>query len=410
MTIFNKILILVLLLLVGNANNYVNPTPFVFVILLTLFAFIFNIITGKKIQLKVYLPFLILFFIHSVHAIFFGRLNFGTLTSLLLALTIIGFEREKFIHVFLFHMNWLSILSLILFIPTLINISSFTAFLNHFQNLLNITISNYDGAYKANVIFYTINSGSVIRNCGFMWEPGPFASILSLAIFFELIINQFVLNRRIYVFSIALLTTLSTTGYLCLLVLFMFYFYNKYHYSKFTLFFYSIFLTISIVYVVNLNFVGDKISRAFDTNFGSYIDNITYIKKYEAGGSTSYSLGRVQGLMLNYEDFVTSPIIGIGSPRNSEVTRVYGSLQSMNGLGNVLAKYGILGIFFLFFALYKTSFWLKRRFDIKLSFAFAIIYFIQAFSFPFVFSSFYFVILFLYLSDYQNLYSYNSKV
>lgn len=61
------------------------------------------------------------------------------------------------------------------------------------------------------------------RNCGFMWEPGAFAMMLTWAILFLLYLNRFQWHRRMIVYVIAMLSTFSLMGYSSLFALLIIY-------------------------------------------------------------------------------------------------------------------------------------------------------------------------------------------
>lgn len=50
-----------------------------------------------------------------------------------------------------------------------------------------------------------------------MWEPGAYAMILNILIAYNICRQGFQLNRHIKVYTIILLTTFSTAGYLAFL-------------------------------------------------------------------------------------------------------------------------------------------------------------------------------------------------
>ncbi|HCU07026.1 MAG TPA: hypothetical protein DIC42_05565 [Holosporales bacterium] len=401
MKFIKNILVLLLLFVVGQANNLFNPTPYVFILYLTAFIFIFVILTKNTLTISLFIPVVILLVIHTVHAIVFGRFNQALIASVLFTTAIIAFLKDDFIPFFISNMYWLTIISLIMVIPTMINLNYFFSIIKSIQDTLYLTSADGEGRYSANIIIYTINANDFVRNCGFMWEPGPFASLLSLAIFFELIVSNFKINKRVIVFLIALITTFSTTGYLCLLAIFIFYYTNKYSSTKMLQFVFTILFIVLLLVFSRLDFIGEKVQKALDVDEKVYNDNIDWIRQGGGGSDQSYSLGRVQGLMLNIDDFNTSPLFGIGSTDNSEMTKFYGSIHSMNGLGNALAKYGIVGIVLIFMALFKTSRYISNRFRVKSGYIIVVLYLIQTFAFTFIFSSFYVLILLLYLIGYN---------
>lgn len=98
-----------------------------------------------------------------------------------------------------------------------------------------ITDTKLDGGIIMRVynIYYTQlgnpaeGLGYNARNCGPFWEPGAFQGFLNLSLFFELTMNQIrdkFWKIRIIIYVIAIVTTLSTGGYIVMFVILLYYF------------------------------------------------------------------------------------------------------------------------------------------------------------------------------------------
>lgn len=73
-----------------------------------------------------------------------------------------------------------------------------------------------------NAIFSVVISGATFpRNFGFTWEPGAFALLLCAATFCTLHSYKTVNKKRLLVYSIAIITTFSTMGYIVLLLIYL---------------------------------------------------------------------------------------------------------------------------------------------------------------------------------------------
>ena len=73
-----------------------------------------------------------------------------------------------------------------------------------------------------NAFFSVVISGAVFpRNFGFTWEPGAFALLLCIATFCSLHCYKTVSKKRLLVYSIAIITTFSTMGYIVLLLVYL---------------------------------------------------------------------------------------------------------------------------------------------------------------------------------------------
>lgn len=66
-----------------------------------------------------------------------------------------------------------------------------------------------------------------VRNSGFMWEPGAFAMICIIAIIYRSIVYGVKIDKYLIIYVIAILTTMSTAGYLALALYLLFYIRNS---------------------------------------------------------------------------------------------------------------------------------------------------------------------------------------
>jgi len=242
---------------------------------------------------------------------------------------------------------YLAIISLPLFVIETINYNSLYTILRQVQSALLIPLADMN---YANVIVFTLNKG-IIRNCGFAWEPGAFSQFLSLAIILNLARTNFNLtDKRFWIFVITVLTTLSTTGYLALSVIIVWVIYNKKMSLRFILI--PVFI-ISLITIYDLPFIHDKIVELASDPVENFERKVS--SSYRTG--KALTLGRFQGLILSYKDFLNHPFIGYGG--HGELTFAAKNkivVFSINGLGDWLAKYGSIG-FILMIYLYKKSFY-----------------------------------------------------
>tara|TARA_B100001057_G_C22331906_1_gene749858 strand:- start:76 stop:522 length:447 start_codon:yes stop_codon:yes gene_type:complete len=59
------------------------------------------------------------------------------------------------------------------------------------------------------------------------------------------------------------------------------------------------------------------------------------------------SLGRISSFIVDYNDFLKKPIIGFGYQRSERTQNPYVKLTRVNGFSDILATYGLVGIFFM---------------------------------------------------------------
>lgn len=222
-----------------------------------------------------------------------------------------------------------------------------------------LCIPYYGDMEYANVIFYTINKG-ILRNCGFAWEPGAFSNFLVLAIILNLARNNFNLkNKRFWILLIALVTTFSTTGYLALSFVMIWYLFNLNFNKKMFLMPAAFILAI---YLSSLPFMTEKIvTVSADPKIQL---NKIISRSYET--HNRYSLGRFSGFLMDWENLKNNPIIGYGG--HGELTMV-GKLSikahSVNGIGKWMAMFGTVGLIIFFYTYIKSLKNLSRLYDFQ---------------------------------------------
>lgn len=239
-----------------------------------------------------------------------------------------------------------ALISIPLFIIQIFAYDLLFEIIGFFQN--NISFLSFRNDRFANIFFFTIEGyGAQARNSGFMWEPKGYANVLILAIIFNLIqskVNFF--NKRILVYSLALITTFSTTGYViffCLLPLFVIY--NK---KSNAMVFNSILLIIGAYFILQLDFMIDKIKYE-STLTDEYKVLLSTTRDYD---SNSISLGRVGSLIVDFNDFKKKPIFGYGFQKEERTQNKWIKLVRVNGFSDLMATYGLVGLVF-YFIMYK---------------------------------------------------------
>lgn len=141
------------------------------------------------------------------------------------------------------------------------------------------------------------------RNYGMFWEPGAYQTFLNLALLLE-IFNEKSSFKRIFVFIIAILTTLSTTGYLAMAVILLLPVVKKKVVNKkIRNIIISIIICITLVVLISpdfLNIVFGKVNGLF-LNKGELSQNIS--------GSAKI---RYYSLIKPIEVFIENPFFGVG--------------------------------------------------------------------------------------------------
>lgn len=270
------------------------------------------------------------------------------------------------VHIFILYEKivvWLSIVAIIGWILTVVLPGPFT----NIMQALDIGTSRQGGTIEANAILYSLTNNGYYsqyflpRNSGFSWEPGRYAVFVVIAIFCNFIRTKFTIfrNYNFWILLVALLTTLSTTGYVGLLVVVLFYLQNQKGVYKALIYVPGVFL---ISYVFTLSFVGDKISEFwFDTK---YVKEVSKNVKYTDGAIVPQ---RFDGLTLEFLNIFEDPILGYGIDQKKSFVqkKISEKIFLSNGLLKVFATFGVLigAIFYLI--LYRSSKWMSQYYKYK---------------------------------------------
>ena len=203
----------------------------------------------------------------------------------------------------------------------------------------------------ANMVFYTINDDAIenefallLRNPGFAWEPGAFASFVCLGIFCNMLRTNFkVFNPSLWVFLLALASSQSTTGFLVFLAMvFLYFIINR----KYTLLLLSIPI---LIMVFNLPFVKEKLLYEFE------------IMQYLDYNRNSGAVSRLYSLQLNIEEFLRHPIIGLGGyTKGTWLAQHNYDVATISGIGNMLVYFGAVMTLLFIILLVRSCIYIKK--------------------------------------------------
>lgn len=205
-----------------------------------------------------------------------------------------------------------------------------------------------------------INEHVISRNCGFAWEPGSYSSYLALGIF----INMFVAKqddfskKRFWVLLLAILSTMSTTGYVLLSLIMVFYLMNR-DFRKMLLMLPV--AAIALILFFSLPFMKDKIIELVKEP-----ENLNEIIYQSAGRETNITPQRFSSLMITLIDFKNNPLFGIAAHSDASwINQSGSSISPISGIGNLMAQFGLAGLIpFLFFSI-RSSILFSRYFNYK---------------------------------------------
>lgn len=191
--------------------------------------------------------------------------------------------------------------------------------------------------------FYVYRGGDdIYRNNGIMWEPGAYAMILCILIIYNIAKHGVSINRHTKMYLLALLTTFSTAGYLSLFILFLFFVLKGKNIQLKILF--LILCIISFTWLINSDFLLPKIEFFLEAAKEGEISHQGYRDLYEANRILSFKLLIDKSLMFPF---------GWGCVKDTVSYLSLHDIVTVNGLGNILASWGVPMFAFFMYSIYK---------------------------------------------------------
>jgi len=195
-----------------------------------------------------------------------------------------------------------------------------------------------------NFLVYTVEPflDGVLRNAGNFTEPGAFAAVLNMVLAFNLIKNPKIFNLYNFIFMVAIITTLSTAGYVAMFIILLVRLIIAR--NVYVLLLVPIILFFGIYFFNKLEFLSNKIDSQYS---------------HEVKGSGDR--GRFASAKMDLLDLEEHPFFGRGMTKNTRFEGVSSWVGDeaprdlTNGLTNNLVKYGIIGSI-IYFLLLSTSF------------------------------------------------------
>lgn len=161
------------------------------------------------------------------------------------------------------------------------------------------------------------------RNCGLFWEPGAFSSFLCLAILIWVtqVDNSIDVGyRRILVLLLALITTFSTTGYLCFALILILYLFLKKRNKTEKIIVFTLILA-AVIFVLPTYYT--SVFGINSQTFGKIYNFLQYRDDYIAGTFTSSVSVRLFSITKAFEVFLNNPILGVGHNNLVELTQKF---------------------------------------------------------------------------------------
>ena len=334
----------------ATANTItISNITVVFAALFTLYIFVTRGYEFDKAFLYFTAAYMVILVIYIIK---FGYLDFRSFREyfrILHGYLLIKLLWKKFIPYFTKTVYVLSIISLPLYILQLLDYDMMRTIIGVIDH--NIPALDYRDDWYENILIFTLNDNGIYRNSGFAWEPKGFGTFLTLAMFFRLIENRFqLIDKYMIVYIIAMITTFSTATFsVFFFTVVPFYILNKPPAYKII----SVLLIVPVIVVTffQAEFLQKKIVHEYETK-----DKYVAFVQDDRTDMKSRSLGRFGSLIIDYMDLKREPLFGYGEQKYERtqfsVSGVH--LVHVNGFSDFMAKYGIVGMVFLFTTLFLT--------------------------------------------------------
>lgn len=266
----------------------------------------------------------------------------GSYTRFFLAILTVTICDRKFTRYYVNIIYVLTLIGFVFYVPSVLsnNVRGFfeSSICPFFPPLGLGTEDNPFYDHQPTVMIYTFHPVlKEFRNSGPFWEPGAYGVFLLFAIIFNVIRTGTLINKKNIVFAIAVITTISTTGYAALFVIVTSFYLVKGTISN-RLFMVSMLVPVSILMFVSFDFLGQKVE-----------------KNMELKDDPSSRFGSAYA---DVQDWATSPFIGWGKGEmrfgGREFTFFSDDQHRNNGLSDLLATYGIFAFITLLVNYFRT--------------------------------------------------------
>lgn len=198
-----------------------------------------------------------------------------------------------------------------------------------------------------------------IRNSGCSWEPGRFAIMVTLAIFCNLCRYgiRFRRNSNIWWYLFAIASTMSTTGYIATVALYVIFIFNRHNLK--TVFAFLFIVVPGIILLMQLDFMGDKLMDRINNaqDVSRHEQSFYWSEQLNARDEYRGSIDRIDAMVFESMNIRNDPWLGHG--RNNKHSYFYNHITTnyvlANGLLKIFANYGLIFGLFCFFILYRSS-------------------------------------------------------
>lgn len=259
---------------------------------------------------------------------------------------------------------------------------------------LLVSLSNAVGVdatagLRANSLYvYTVYLTDTIRNSAFGWEPGRAACMICVGILFNLMRTNFNLKtKRFWVMVACLISTLSTTGFVTFIVLFILCYISMRKVNPVVF----VMLIISVIGISSLPFMYEKVIQLSEQGSDKGMTSITESLRWEKDNNFDSDRGyyvpqRFQGLMFSYFNLANSNYV-IGEGRDFTkfyVNRKMGlKVKTSEGILEFSVSYGLILGFISYFLLYRASSGISKLYNVRNKWLFFIVFVMISISYNF---------------------------
>jgi len=263
----------------------------------------------------------------------------GLIIKILTGYLVVKLLRENFINYYLRIMVFLSIISLVVFIPIILHKPLLDMVLNSIPSFLSYQYDLFDlHVDQKTLLIYNFNLDiDYLRNCGPFWEPGAFGGFLIIALIFNTIRENGLSNKTNWLYGFTIISTQSTTAYLALFA-FITGFLLLQNYSLRSKLLLIVVVIGGMLAFQKIPFLNDKIQN----------ENQTTQEAIEKGGDT-----RIGSAILDWNDIKSYPYTGRGIWPETRIDKKFEYVSRNNGFTNFFAEWGFFFMFLYFYYYYR---------------------------------------------------------
>lgn len=259
---------------------------------------------------------------------------------------------DNFPHVFVRVMVGLALLSFVFYLPYILlhgaGINS-EGFITGLAEKLG-TI----GGGRRPLLFHTFLGGFSVRNSGMFWEPGAFQGYLVLALVFLAFVKHKIPRRQyirsLQILCVALISTLSTTGYLALVLLPLLHYDWRAQSRKQSVFRILVGVYFVLPILIGCGFYAYKALPFLGEKIHSQLNTLNYREG-------RWYRGRLGSIVFDWEYIKRRPVTGWGLHTKTRYS-LHPWMENSEGMGNGMsdftAKFGVLGFFVWLIAVYRA--------------------------------------------------------